>query len=584
MVDAVGTTVYTYDAAGQLLTEDGPFASDTVTNTYANRQRVALALAQPTGFWTNGFIYDPAKRLTNVTISAGSFSYQYDSAAQRLISKLTLPNTSVITNGYDANARLLNTSLNNSSGTPLDTYTYVYDPANERTNVTRTDSSTVAFKYDHIGQLTNADSSVNSEDRGYAYDAAWNLATRLSNGVSGTFTCESRNELTNGPSPIGACYYDFNGNLTNRNSSHFIYNYDDENRLTHWIKYQSSPSNPTAGDLQTVFVYDGKGRLRERFEYDWECNNGEGPQGIDPDAGGGGSCDWTLLSVTEYIYDGNCVFQERDVNNTPLVTYTRGTDLSGTMEGAGGIGGLLARSEGYSGVNGSWATHNYYHADGNGNVTYLVKSDQTLAASYRYDPFGNLISSSGTYASANLYRFSSKEFHVASGMYYYLYRFYDPNLQRWINRDPYSDYGSQVYTSRHRPKVAELYVGINLFEAVHNSPPNFYDPLGGMTHPPLPYPLIIEWPVGTLVAVCVVAAVAVAIATSPDCDQEWRDARTKCAELLSQPNPPRGVTGGYKNIEDCAKGLVSEACGGNPISHSKPSTRWPVRAIRPPGY
>ena len=37
MVDEVGTTRYSYDAAGQLLTEDGPFTSDTVTNTYSNR-------------------------------------------------------------------------------------------------------------------------------------------------------------------------------------------------------------------------------------------------------------------------------------------------------------------------------------------------------------------------------------------------------------------------------------------------------------------------------------------------------------------------------------------------------------------
>src|SRR4051812_1727432 len=50
------------------------------------------------------------------------------------------------------------------------------------------------------------------------------------------------------------------------------------------------------------------------------------------------------------------------------------------MEGTGGIGGLLARSDGYSGGNGSCATHNYYHADGNGNVTYLAKSDQTVLA------------------------------------------------------------------------------------------------------------------------------------------------------------------------------------------------------------
>jgi hypothetical protein len=45
------------------------------------------------------------------------------------------------------------------------------------------------------------------------------------------------------------------------------------------------------------------------------------------------------------------VIQERDGSNNPLVSYTRGTDLSGSMEGAGGIGGLLARSSGYSSGN-----------------------------------------------------------------------------------------------------------------------------------------------------------------------------------------------------------------------------------------
>src|SRR2546423_1265890 len=128
------------------------------------------------------------------------------------------------------------------------------------------------------------------------------------------------------------------------------------------------------------------------------------------------------------------------------------------MEGAGGIGGLLARSHGYSGVNGSWSTHNYYHADGNGNVTKLIDANQLSTADYRYDPFGNLISSSGSYANINLYRFSSKEFHVNSGMYYYLYRFYDPNLQRWINRDPLVELG-----------------GFNLYDFVYNSPLDLVD-------------------------------------------------------------------------------------------------------------
>ena len=37
MVDAAGSTKYTYTAGNQLLTEDGPFASDTLTNTYCKR-------------------------------------------------------------------------------------------------------------------------------------------------------------------------------------------------------------------------------------------------------------------------------------------------------------------------------------------------------------------------------------------------------------------------------------------------------------------------------------------------------------------------------------------------------------------
>src|SRR5947207_15578601 len=116
--------------------------------------------------------------------------------------------------------------------------------------------------------------------------------------------------------------------------------------------------------------------------------------------------------------------QERDGANNPLVSYTRGNDLSASMEGAGGIGGLLARSDGYP--SGNFTTHNFYFADGNGNMTYMVNGSQSMVASYRYDPFGNTISSSGTLAANTLYRVSSKEFHTDSGMYSYGYRFYDP--------------------------------------------------------------------------------------------------------------------------------------------------------------
>jgi RHS repeat-associated protein len=78
--------------------------------------------------------------------------------------------------------------------------------------------------------------------------------------------------------------------------------------------------------------------------------------------------------------------------------------------------------------------HWFYASDAGGNVMALLDTGNRLAARYHYDPFGNLIGLAGPMADANLYRFSSKEFHANSSLYYYGFRFYDPNLQRWLNR------------------------------------------------------------------------------------------------------------------------------------------------------
>jgi hypothetical protein len=68
-------------------------------------------------------------------------------------------------------------------------------------------------------------------------------------------------------------------------------------------------------------------------------------------------------------------------------------DLSGTFQGAGGIGGLLARSE-PSTLNPQHSTA-LYHADGNGNITALVTTSATIAAKYHYDPYSNLLKVEG---------------------------------------------------------------------------------------------------------------------------------------------------------------------------------------------
>lgn len=152
---------------------------------------------------------------------------------------------------------------------------------------------------------------------------------------------------------------------------------------------------------------------------------------------------------------------EVNASNVPQMTFTRGNDLSGSLQGAGGIGGLLARTTFGQELPGAPTTI-FYHADGNGNITALIYPDQQLAALYHYDPFGNMLSMCGPLDNVNKYRFSSKEWNDNAGLYYYLYRFYDPSLQRWPNRDPLDEPGFETMQLVTQPlSIRKLRLGIN---------------------------------------------------------------------------------------------------------------------------
>jgi RHS repeat-associated protein len=103
----------------------------------------------------------------------------------------------------------------------------------------------------------------------------------------------------------------------------------------------------------------------------------------------------------------------------------------------------------------------YYHADAAGNITAMADTSGNVVARYLYDPYGNLLGKWGALADANRYRFSSKEIHPNSGLYYYGFRFYEPNLQRWLNRDPIGERG-----------------GVNLYGFVGNRTVDQVDLLG----------------------------------------------------------------------------------------------------------
>jgi len=153
----------------------------------------------------------------------------------------------------------------------------------------------------------------------------------------------------------------------------------------------------------------------------------------------------------EAVSESNVIEEEQLVDSgtglQPVRTarYTWGTDVSGTLQGAGGVGGLLRADEV---VGTAAATTHYYWYDGNGNATGLMRANGTIDATYRYTAFGGKASETytvGTFGERNRYRFSTKyldnEVETVEGTYYYGYRHYAVAMGRWTARDPIGEAG-----------------------------------------------------------------------------------------------------------------------------------------------
>ncbi len=235
--------------------------------------------------------------------------------------------------------------------------------------------------------------------------------------ITSLATFGSTNNSTNGyvfvPKTPETFSYDADGNLTN--DGRWVYTWDGENRLT---QLESQTTAPAASKRKITHTYDYQSRLIARKSY---TNNGS----------------YQIKSDTKYLNDGwRCLAEINATNNNLIRGYVWGLDLSGSFEGAGGIGGLLMLTDAAT------STSHFYAYDGNGNVSAMAKtSDSSKTAHYEYGPFGEVVRASGTIAKSNPMRFSTKCQDDESDLLYYGYRFYNASTGRWLSRDPIEEFG-----------------------------------------------------------------------------------------------------------------------------------------------
>jgi RHS repeat-associated protein len=520
---AGGTHTRTFNVDGELLTEqiaggildgvgitvgfDGFLRRNSLQSTHG-----ANTLSSQT------YGYDATSRLETVTSGGQTATYGYHANSG-------LWNTTTFTGGtstartYDAHGRLENITTTPAAA-PAQSYAYTYNNLNQRTRVTREDSSYWSYIYNDHGELATgkkywADNSlVWGAQAEYKFDNIGNLSyarqggnqlgsLRQSNYTAGslnqysqrtvpgavdvagaantaaTVTVNNQSAVRKGeyfykeltvdnsaapasadvsivgarnnfgaggedavtekggkvslPQNAEAFTYDDDGNLIT--DGLWVYTWNAENQL---LSMEAAASVSAQAKRRVEFSYDYAGRRIQKKSYTWNI----------------AASAYELVSISKFINDGWNVVVQLDGGGNVQRTYVWGKDNSGSLQGAGGIGGLLLVTEGND-------THQVAY-DGNGNVVALTKAGTGMnSGSYEYDPFGNSLKATGEYAASNPFRFSTKYTDSETGHVYFGYRYYNAQTGKWISRDPLEEEG-----------------GVNLYAFVTNNPVGNIDPVG----------------------------------------------------------------------------------------------------------
>jgi RHS repeat-associated protein len=407
MTDGTGTTRYSYSPiTGTPILGAGALASidGPLTNdtvTYGYDE-LGRVTHRAIGGVDSAVGFDEVGRVTGVSNVLGAFSYGYDGPSGRLISK-SFPNDLVSERSYTNTLQdlLLQRITHKRGATPISEFLYSHDVSRSRINV-----------WSQQAGLQSPD--VFSLD----YDSVNQLLSA---------------NVTNA------------GNLVNS----FSYSYDPAaNRLTEQI----GPSNSSA-------TYNGLNQIRTTTAPEITSSN-----------------EWDALDRlvavnvgterSEFTYDGaSRMTSIRKLINRSEVSIRRfvwcGDEICEERDSAGVVTKRFF-GQGMKVESGPSAGAYFYTRDHLGSIRELTDSSGNVRARYSYDPFGRQTKLFGDIDSD--FGFAGMFFSTEANLALTHYRAYDPELGRWLSRDPLRD--------------AEVAQGPNLYAYVANNPISRIDPEG----------------------------------------------------------------------------------------------------------
>jgi RHS repeat-associated protein len=408
MTDGIGTTAYEYVpitstpalGAAQLASVDGPLPNDTITYGY---DELGRRISTAINGVASTMSYDAAGRVESETNALGVFTRAYDGSSGRIALE-TFPNGQTVERSYGSilEDKELERITHKIGAAPISEFVYGHDHARDRIE---TWSQQVGAQPPFL--------------HSFGYDAADQL-------LSASVT--NAGALVNS---FGYVYDPLGNRLSEQNgSSNYVATYNALNQINTSTAPGASRTNEwdaqnrlvavSAGNTRAEFTYDGESRLHSIRQ----LTNG------------------VEASLRRFVWSDSNISEERDASGG--ITKKRFFNQGVKLETGGSAGSY------------------FYTRDHLGSVRELTDSGGNLRARYGYDPFGRRVHLAGDLETD--FGFAGMLWSAEAGLALTWFRAYDPELGRWLSRDPLGD--------------VEIEEGPNLYAYVGNNPINVVDWLG----------------------------------------------------------------------------------------------------------